>query len=171
MHVYIPHWCLVPTEVRRGHWIPWNWNYRWLQATQVGAGNRATSSARTTSALSHWAIFPAPEVFYKKLSNCLEISLAPSKAVWSLTGSPGGEPGRSQSWWYTVNLIDVYLVTCTHAQILAVAFGSAYCRCTYMSISNHDLFYFIFFWYKRLLDHYWKLANACWAHCSQVFSL
>jgi hypothetical protein len=24
--------CLVPGEARRGHWIPWNWSYRGLQA-------------------------------------------------------------------------------------------------------------------------------------------
>lgn len=26
LHVYV---CLVPIEVRRGLWIPWNWSYRW----------------------------------------------------------------------------------------------------------------------------------------------
>lgn len=24
------HMCLMLMKVRRGHWIPWNWNYRWL---------------------------------------------------------------------------------------------------------------------------------------------
>ena len=23
----------VPSEVRRGHWIPWIWTYKWLQFT------------------------------------------------------------------------------------------------------------------------------------------
>lgn len=31
---------IVFIEVRKGHWVPWDWNYRWL-------------SARATSALSH----------------------------------------------------------------------------------------------------------------------
>lgn len=24
----VPHACSVPLEVRRGHWIPWDWSYR-----------------------------------------------------------------------------------------------------------------------------------------------
>jgi hypothetical protein len=25
-------WCPVSVEARRGHWVPWNWSYRWLWA-------------------------------------------------------------------------------------------------------------------------------------------
>lgn len=29
MYVRVPCACLVPSEVRRRHWMPWNWSYRW----------------------------------------------------------------------------------------------------------------------------------------------
>lgn len=32
VYVYVSHVCLVPTQVRRGHWTPWNWGYRQLRA-------------------------------------------------------------------------------------------------------------------------------------------
>ena len=31
--MYVHRVCLRPREVRRGHQIPWNWSYGWLQAT------------------------------------------------------------------------------------------------------------------------------------------
>lgn len=34
VRVYV-HVTAVPTEVRREHWIPWNWRYR----HHMGAGN------------------------------------------------------------------------------------------------------------------------------------
>lgn len=30
MYVHVPHICLVPVEIRRVHWIPWDWTYRCL---------------------------------------------------------------------------------------------------------------------------------------------
>lgn len=30
MNVWVQHACLMPVEVRRMHWIPWNLVYRWL---------------------------------------------------------------------------------------------------------------------------------------------
>lgn len=33
MYVHVPHTCLVLTQVRRRHWLPWNWSNRWLWTT------------------------------------------------------------------------------------------------------------------------------------------
>ena len=57
-YVCVPHECLVPTEVRRGLQIPWNWSYGWVWATVWVLKTESGSSARATSALNHWAISP-----------------------------------------------------------------------------------------------------------------
>jgi hypothetical protein len=45
--------CLMPMETRRGHWIPWNWSYRWLAISQqMGARNQAPVLGRVVRDLS-----------------------------------------------------------------------------------------------------------------------
>ena len=51
--------CLVPTEARRGHRLPWNWSYRWLWAT-VWVLRIEPISGRVASVLNCWAISPVP---------------------------------------------------------------------------------------------------------------
>ena len=57
MYRHAPNGCVIP-EVRRGHQIPWNWNYRWLWATMWVLGIKPGGSGRAASALNHWANFP-----------------------------------------------------------------------------------------------------------------
>lgn len=57
LHVYVvPHAYLVAEEVRRGHWIPWNWYFTWLWVTTWVLGTETKSSGRAISVLTHWAI-------------------------------------------------------------------------------------------------------------------
>lgn len=51
--------CLVPTEARRRHLMPYNWGYRWLWASTWVLRMEPGSSARAASAFDLWAIFPA----------------------------------------------------------------------------------------------------------------
>lgn len=53
--------CLVPMEARRGYWIPWDWNYRWLWAVMWVLGVGFGSFTKATSALNCWTISPAPQ--------------------------------------------------------------------------------------------------------------
>ena len=63
-NVCAPHVCLVPAEVRRGHWIPWIWSYEQLWAATWMLGIRPLQS---DSALNHWAIPAAPSWFISAL--------------------------------------------------------------------------------------------------------
>ena len=54
-HQYLSmyHVGVVPTETRRGHQIPGNWNYRWLRAARrggVGDGTKPGFPARAAGA-------------------------------------------------------------------------------------------------------------------------
>ena len=49
----------VPTPIRRGQWIPWDWNYRWLWTVLWVTGTKLKSSGRAASALNCWALSPA----------------------------------------------------------------------------------------------------------------
>lgn len=40
------HVCMVPTEARRGHWIPWDWRYRQLKSTMWVLRTEPESSAK-----------------------------------------------------------------------------------------------------------------------------
>ena len=62
----------------RGHQIPWNWSYRQLWSTMWVPGIESRSSARTPSALNHWAFCPGPLnvcVFYRLFSYLIWIIL------------------------------------------------------------------------------------------------
>lgn len=59
MDVYVPYTCLLPVEARKGHNMPWDWDYRWLLATTWVLGIKPMSSTRTAIALkplSHFSI-------------------------------------------------------------------------------------------------------------------
>jgi hypothetical protein len=36
--------ALIPKEAKRGHWIPWDWSYRWVQRIKPGSCGSATSA-------------------------------------------------------------------------------------------------------------------------------
>lgn len=52
-----PHSCLVPTEVRRAPWIPWN-GVRKAVSQYVGAENYRWVLCRAARAPNHWAFSP-----------------------------------------------------------------------------------------------------------------
>jgi hypothetical protein len=52
MDVCVSHMCLVPAELRRGHWIPWNWSYRQLLAALWVLGAKPHFSVRAVNALN-----------------------------------------------------------------------------------------------------------------------
>lgn len=56
MHVCIPH---VPTEARKGHWVPWNLKSRQLWASKWILGIAFRSSGRTANTLNHSPISAA----------------------------------------------------------------------------------------------------------------
>lgn len=63
VYVYVPHKCLVPTEARRGHWLPWNWSYRLLWISLWVSGTEPRSSPKAANAaLSHSSSPKAHEV-------------------------------------------------------------------------------------------------------------
>jgi hypothetical protein len=62
MHICAPHICSV-CRVQRGHWIPWNWNYKGLWATPWVLGLKPRSSGRAVSALNCSAISPVLIIF------------------------------------------------------------------------------------------------------------
>jgi hypothetical protein len=53
--------CTVPSEGRRGPWIPWNMSYRWFVATMWVLGIQPGSSGRAGRAVNHRAISAAWE--------------------------------------------------------------------------------------------------------------
>lgn len=59
MYVYTSYACPVPREIRKGHQIPYNWNYKWSWAAMLSPRTKLCSSARTTNFLTCWAISPA----------------------------------------------------------------------------------------------------------------
>jgi hypothetical protein len=69
--IFLCAWCfafmgvfviqVVPMEPRRENWIPWNWSYWRLLAIMWVLGTQPESSARATTALSCWVIFPASQ--------------------------------------------------------------------------------------------------------------
>lgn len=73
VHLCSPPACLGPAEVRRGREIPETWSYRWLWMTLWELGTQLRSSAKATTALSHWVNAPAPALwsffFFKVLSS------------------------------------------------------------------------------------------------------
>lgn len=54
------YWCL---EARRGHLMPWGWNYSGLKPPQVLGEKKLTSSSRVTRILYFWDISLAFPVF------------------------------------------------------------------------------------------------------------
>jgi hypothetical protein len=56
--------CLVPLKARKGHWISWNWSYRWLRAAMWVLGIELWSPEWVASALNPWAISVAPAVLF-----------------------------------------------------------------------------------------------------------
>lgn len=54
--------CLVPSEARRGHWIPCYHSYRWLWATASMwvLGVEPESSGGAVSTLKHWTVSLSP---------------------------------------------------------------------------------------------------------------
>ena len=56
----LPAWVyarMICAEVKRGHWIPWNWNYRWLGATLEGLGTEEQKALLTTDLLLQLSVF------------------------------------------------------------------------------------------------------------------
>ena len=51
MYVCVLLSCMVPINTRRGHQIPWNWNYGWLGATIWVLGIEATLAGRAASVI------------------------------------------------------------------------------------------------------------------------
>lgn len=68
LYTYKPYEYMVLTEIRRGHWMPWNYTYGWLWATIWMLGIEPRSFARTRSALNYWDTFPDPRSH--TFSNC-----------------------------------------------------------------------------------------------------
>lgn len=59
MYVYVSHVCLMPSAVRRGHWVSWYWSFRgWSVAIKVLV-IEPWSFARATSSLNHEVNSPA----------------------------------------------------------------------------------------------------------------
>lgn len=56
--------CLVSMEVRRGHWIPWDFNYRQVWAAMWLLGIEPGSSERVASVLISWATSPVLGVVF-----------------------------------------------------------------------------------------------------------
>lgn len=56
MYGCVPHACIVPSDIRRWQWIPWNWSYRWLWTICGCQRIEPRSSARASNALNHWAL-------------------------------------------------------------------------------------------------------------------
>jgi hypothetical protein len=60
--------CLVPTEVRRQHQIPWNWSHRWwwpimyVLGTEPGSSAKVASVLTTEPPLCSWEIFIPPSI-------------------------------------------------------------------------------------------------------------
>lgn len=57
--------CLVTREARRGHWIPWDWSYRWLWAAMPCGCWESKSGFLEGQCLNCWAISPALRVKLK----------------------------------------------------------------------------------------------------------
>lgn len=57
-------WMWVLVEARRVWWIPWNWSYKRLWATWWVLGTELKSSAKATSTLNCWAVFPSFRIFF-----------------------------------------------------------------------------------------------------------
>lgn len=87
MHVYKPHMLLVPSEAKRGLCIPCE-QVLDRREPSVGAGNQPWYSAKTTSALSCWAITALWGYFL------LNMSLLTYYCVWC---GGGGERGVLRS--------------------------------------------------------------------------
>ena len=57
---------LLPVETRRGgHWIPYNWSYRWLLAAMWVLRINPGSPARTIGAFKPWILSPDPHSLFK----------------------------------------------------------------------------------------------------------
>lgn len=88
MYVYVLHVCLVPTEIRKGHWMPWDRSYRWLWAITINVPRiEPGSPGGTVTALDYWAISCSP--FYTVLHTSpwisamtLRVSLLPIRDLW-----------------------------------------------------------------------------------------
>lgn len=46
MFICTPHACLVPSEVKRGHWLTLDWNYREFSTPMWVVGSKPGSSAK-----------------------------------------------------------------------------------------------------------------------------
>jgi hypothetical protein len=51
IYVCVPFVCPWPVKARRGPWIPWNRNYRWLRA-----GNRSWVTKKSSQCFNSWSI-------------------------------------------------------------------------------------------------------------------
>lgn len=67
MYACAPYVYTVPTEGGGGHWVPWNWSYKWLSDTMRVLGIEPGSSGRTAHTQNHWAISPALLVYLRTL--------------------------------------------------------------------------------------------------------
>lgn len=59
----VPCMYRLPVEVKGGHRIPSNLDHTHYEVPNVGAGNQSGSSAKTISAISHWALQPQAHTF------------------------------------------------------------------------------------------------------------
>lgn len=83
-YVCILHVCLVPIEVRRRHWIFWNWNYRLLWTVEWFLGVDL-SPGRSASALILW--YPSTNPFKKKKKKTGSYYVAQTGFKLSLTSA------------------------------------------------------------------------------------
>lgn len=67
MYVCVTLACLIPTEVRKGCWVCWNWSYGWSWATTWVLAMEPGPSARILSAFNCWPISSAPYVSFRHL--------------------------------------------------------------------------------------------------------
>lgn len=61
--MYVHPKCIVPTEVRRGRWGPWNWSHR-LSWTAVWVMELSLDPVKAVCALHHRANSPGPHLSY-----------------------------------------------------------------------------------------------------------
>lgn len=58
MPACVPRPCKVSVEARRGHCIPYHWDYRRVRNCSMGAGNQAPPSARAAASALNLRVIP-----------------------------------------------------------------------------------------------------------------
>lgn len=75
----------VPEEARRGHWSPWNWNYRWLWIARRGCSELNLSPLEEQKALLTTRPSAAPLSFSLALKHLVTIVVIQVKLAWVCT--------------------------------------------------------------------------------------